>query len=87
MVYRIPKPRPDAWQHLDLGVNELLDRLAALIPPPRRHRHRCLGKLSVKLWTRLRGAAQTPAGYRLYRDCHRASSVTGASRPIEKPHT
>ena len=31
LVYRIPKPRPDGRQHLELGVNELLDRLAALI--------------------------------------------------------
>lgn len=40
VVYRLAKPRPDGTQHIELDGNELLDRLAALIPPSRRHRNR-----------------------------------------------
>ena len=46
VVYRLPKPRPDGTQQVALTVSELFDRLAALIPPPRRHRHRYLGLLA-----------------------------------------
>ena len=38
--YRLPKPRADGQTVLELTPFELLDRLAVLIPPPRRHRHR-----------------------------------------------
>jgi hypothetical protein len=37
------KPRPDGSTSLTLAPLDLLDRLAALIPPPRRHRHRYHG--------------------------------------------
>jgi len=45
---------------------ELLDRLAALIPPPRRHRHRTFGTLAPNAplrgaVTALAGPAKTPA--------------------------
>lgn len=46
VVYRLPKPRPDGTQHVALAVSELFYRLAALIPPPRRHRHRYHGLLA-----------------------------------------
>ena len=46
VVHRLPKLRPDGTQHVELAVNELLYRLAALIPPPRRHRHRYHGVLA-----------------------------------------
>ncbi len=38
--YTLPRPQPDGQTVLTLTPLELLDRLAALIPPPRRHRHR-----------------------------------------------
>jgi hypothetical protein len=37
--YTFSQPRPDGQTALTLTPLELLDRLAALIPPPRRHRH------------------------------------------------
>jgi hypothetical protein len=37
--YRLPKPLPTGQTELSLTPLELLDRLAALLPPPRRHRH------------------------------------------------
>ena len=38
--YRFPKPQPDGRTELRLTPLELIDRLAALIAPPRLHRHR-----------------------------------------------
>jgi hypothetical protein len=38
VVYRLPKPQGDGTAALT--PLELIDHLAALIPPPRRHRHR-----------------------------------------------
>jgi hypothetical protein len=43
LVYRLPKPMPDGRITLYLTPLELLDRLAKLIPQPRRHRHRYHG--------------------------------------------
>jgi len=43
LVYRLPKPLPDGRTELVLTPLELLERLAALIPPPRVHRHRYHG--------------------------------------------
>jgi Putative transposase. len=40
VVYSLPKPLPDGQTVLSLTPMELLERLARLIPPPRRHRHR-----------------------------------------------
>ncbi len=39
LVYRLPKARPGGQDRVALGVSELLDRLAALISPPRRYWH------------------------------------------------
>jgi hypothetical protein len=44
--YTLPKPTPDGQTSLTLTPLELLDRLAALIPPPRRHRHHYHGVLA-----------------------------------------
>ena len=43
LVYRLPKPATDGRTELILTPLEFLDRIAALIPPPRRHRHRYHG--------------------------------------------
>jgi hypothetical protein len=40
LVYESVKPGPGGSVSLMLTPLELIDRLAALIPPPRRHRHR-----------------------------------------------
>jgi hypothetical protein len=40
VVYRLPKPQRDGTTSLTLTPLELIDHLAALIPPPRLHRHR-----------------------------------------------
>jgi len=47
LVYELPKPMPDGRTALLLTPLELLNRLASLIPPPRRHRHRYHGVLAA----------------------------------------
>jgi len=39
LVYRFPRPQPDGSAELRLTPLELIERLGALIPPPRIHRH------------------------------------------------
>ena len=46
LVYESVKPGPGGNVSLMLTPMQLLDRLAALIPPPRRHRHRYYGVLA-----------------------------------------
>jgi hypothetical protein len=46
VVYRLPKPQRDDTTALSLPPLELIDHRAALIPPPRRHRHRYHGVLA-----------------------------------------
>ena len=46
LVYHCPKPRPDGPSALVLTPLELIDRIAALVPPPRTHRHRYYGVLA-----------------------------------------
>jgi hypothetical protein len=46
LVYHLSKPGPDGRTDLTLTPLELIDRLAALIPPPRLHRHRYHGVLA-----------------------------------------
>jgi hypothetical protein len=46
LIYHLPKPRPDGQTVLYLTPLEFMDRLAALVPPPRKHRHRYHGVLA-----------------------------------------
>lgn len=46
VLYRLPRPTPDGRTVLWLSPLEFLDRLAALVPPPRVHRHRYHGVLA-----------------------------------------
>ena len=45
LIYHNPKPRSDSPRDLVLTPLELIDKIAALIPPPRAHRHRYYGVL------------------------------------------
>lgn len=74
VVYRLPKPHPDGRTALSLTPLELLDRLAALIPPPRRHRHRYHGVLAPHSPLR---AAVTAYG--------RDATATDAPAPVTTP--
>jgi len=46
LSYALPKPMPNGCQILHLTPLELLDKLAKLIPPPRKHRLRYYGVLA-----------------------------------------
>ena len=46
LIYHNPKPRSDSPRDLVLTPLELIDKIAALIPPPRAHRHRYYGVLA-----------------------------------------
>jgi hypothetical protein len=55
LLYHCPKPQPGGKQgDLVLTPLELIDKLAALVPPPRTHRHRYFGVLAPN--SPLRGA-------------------------------
>ena len=43
LIYHNPKPRSDSPRDLVLTPLELIDKIAALVPPPRAHRHRYYG--------------------------------------------
>ena len=44
--YRLPRPRPDGRSELILSQPQLIERVVALVPPPRRHRLRYFGVLA-----------------------------------------
>ena len=46
-VYESVKPGAGGNVNLMLTPLELIERLVALIPPPRRHRHRCFGVVAA----------------------------------------
>jgi hypothetical protein len=46
MIYQLDNPLANGQAQLKLTSLELIDKLAALIPPPRVHRHRYYGLLA-----------------------------------------
>jgi hypothetical protein len=59
LMYHLPKAQPNGCTELILTPLELIDRLAALIPPPHTHRHRYHGVLAPN--ATLRAAVTTLA--------------------------
>jgi len=64
LVYRLPKPKSDGQTVLYLTPMAFLDKLAVLIPPPRKHRHRYHGVLvpNAPLRQALTAYARMPMG-------------------------
>ena len=60
LVYHNPKPRSDSPRNLVLAPLELIDKIAALIPPPRAHRHRYYGVLAPNSPLRAAVTAMAP---------------------------
>ena len=60
LVYHSPKPRPGAPGDLVLTPLELIDKIAALVPPPRAHRHRYYGVLAPNASLRAAVTALAP---------------------------
>jgi hypothetical protein len=46
LIYHLPKPSLDGQTPIVLSPLELIGRIAALVPPPRQHRHRYYGVLA-----------------------------------------
>jgi hypothetical protein len=46
LIYHLPRPGVDGRTQLQLSPLELIGRIAALVPPPRLHRHRYYGVLA-----------------------------------------
>ena len=86
LVYESVKPGPGGSVSLVLTPMELLDRLAALIPPPRRHRHRYVGVLAPNAPLRavVTALAQPEAEARLASPG--VQSVAGNDDMDEPPH-
>ena len=60
LIYHNPKPRSDSPRDLVLTPLELIDKIAALIPPPRAHRHRYYGVLAPNSPLRAAVTAMAP---------------------------
>jgi hypothetical protein len=96
LAYDSAKPGPGSSLTLMLTPLELLDCLAALIPPPRRHRHRYFGVLAPNSPLRLAitalagpqaetPAAQTPAAAAAAAPPAPASASAGTAQAAEEP--
>ncbi len=63
LVYHCPKPQSGGKQaDLVLSPLELIERIAALVPPPRTHRHRYYGVLAPNAPLRAVVTAMAQAG-------------------------
>ena len=82
LIYQFPKPQPDGQTTLALTPLELLDRLAVLIPPPRRHRHRYHGVLAPN--APLRAAVTARAGLPMEGSAHGSSLNAPAQIPAQE---
>jgi len=60
LIYQLPKPGPDGRTQLILSPLELIERIAALVPPPRVHRHRYYGVLAPNASLRAAVTAMAP---------------------------
>ena len=60
LIYHSSKPRPDRSSDLVLTPLELIDKIAALVPPPRAHRHRYYGVLAPNSSLRAAVTAMAP---------------------------
>ncbi len=83
LVYQLPKPLPDGRTTLYLTPLELLERLAALIPPPRIHRHRYHGVLAPNAPEREQVTAKASEEPAHQAPSTEASPGQNGSQPIE----
>lgn len=84
LVYESMKSGPGGDVSLLLTPMQLLDRLAALIPPPRRHRHRYIGVLAPNSLLRAAVTARAqPTGEATVPAAADAAPHTGPTSPDE----
>ena len=73
LIYHLPKPGPNGRTQIILSPLELIGRIAALVPPPRQHRHRYYGVLAPNSPLRTAVTALAPA------------PVATVPEPVSKP--
>ena len=92
LIYEPPKPGPGGSGPQCLTPLELLDRLAALVPPPRLHRHRYFGVLATLSLCRHRRRVRRhrhrrggfPCLHRARDQRHRPGAGAGASAAVAR---
>jgi hypothetical protein len=87
LIYQLPKPGPDGRTQIILSPLELIGRIAALVPPPRQHRHRYYGVLAPNsplraAVTTLAPQASAPASVTVVAEGERPNGPSGAIRPV-----
>jgi hypothetical protein len=81
LVYHLPKVQPDGRTTLPLTPLELIDRLAQLLAPPRKHRHRYNGVFAPNAPLRAAVAALTRADTESCAPEPAEAAATARSRP------
>jgi DNA-directed RNA polymerase subunit RPC12/RpoP len=84
LIYHLPKPGPDGRAQLLLSPLELIERIAALVPPPRQHRHRYFGVLAPNAPLRAAVTALVPEAVTAQSTPPVKSS--SGEQPTETPH-
>jgi len=82
VIYRLPHPQRDGTTALSLTPLALIDHLAAVIPPPKLHRHRYHGVLAPNSPLR---AAATAYGREPPAEVASPACHPGAQRPLPGP--
>lgn len=82
LIYAFDKPRPGGSWQLTLTPLELLERLARLIPPPRRHLHRYHGVFAPHAALRAQVAARAGEAIAAPVAPATAQSATSAPAPV-----
>jgi len=83
LIYHLPKPGTDGRTQLILSPLELIERIAALVPPPRQHRHRYYGVLAPNAPLRAAVTALAPEAIAAQLP---PSVETSDHEPVETPH-
>jgi hypothetical protein len=83
LIFHLPKPGPDGRTQLILSPLELIERIAALVPPPRQHRHRYYGVLAPNAPLRAAVTALAPQAIAAQR---LPPVETSGEEPTETPH-
>jgi hypothetical protein len=82
LIYQLNKPLANGQKQLKLTSLELIDKLAALVPPPRIHRHRYYGVLAPN--SPFRASVTAMAGLSLERDVIKKQTTDKNDESVEQ---
>jgi hypothetical protein len=83
LIYHLPKPGPDGRTQLVLSPLELIEHIAARVPPPRQHRHRYFGVLAPNAPLRAALTALAPQAVATHPS---APAPRAGEAPFDTPH-